>query len=305
MRKNFKYFLISFFFSSFFFFFLNFFEENLQDFFFWLELQKFPLKAQFSQEFLEKYSPLRNWKVKNLELEAEAAISLFVDKKNQEKVLFEKNAQKRLPLASLTKLMTALVALENYQISETIEISQKDILTKESKIYPGQKIKIEKLLHFLIVISENSAAQALANKIGFDLFVFLMNEKAKFLNLKNTFFANPTGLDPLKENEKINYSSAEDLAKLAKYITLKRPFIWQISTLKKIDSQENTNKLLGKVPAILGGKTGETKRAGKCFLLVIQAPNREGFIINVILNAKDHFKEMKKMITWIKHAYEW
>ncbi len=180
--------------------------------------------------------------------------------------------------------MTAAIVLEYYDISQ---ISDGELL------YP------------LLIESNNDAAIILAGIIGEEAFVDLMNLEAKNLGLNNTYFANPTGLDPDFIADPINYSTVRDLAKFARYLTTEKPLIWDISTIPEFGNATNTNELLGKISGIIGGKTGETPRAGECFLLVVGAPKNKGYVINVILNSKNHFEEMEKLIGWVKYAYKW
>ena len=288
MSKNFKIFLIALILCLPFWWGVNVFQEKIEDFLFWKKMADNPqiLLAQMAQEErLAKLKPIRNKKINNLEIEAKAALSVFIDNQGVERILFEKDGDKVLPIASLTKLMTANVVLKHYDIS--------------------QIVGIKKLLYILLIKSDNEAAIALAEIIGKEAFVDLMNLEAKNLGLNNTYFANPTGLDPEFPTEPINHSTAQDLVKFAKYLTLERPLIWDISTVQTFEDKVNTNELLEEIPGIIGGKTGETPRAGKCLLLVVQAPKNKGYIINVILNSENHFKEMKELIDWTKYAYKW
>jgi D-alanyl-D-alanine carboxypeptidase (penicillin-binding protein 5/6) len=164
---------------------------------------------------------------------------------------------------------------------------------------------VAKLLFPLLIGSNNNAAINLAEVIGKEAFVELMNLEAKRLGMDNTHFINPTGLESKEPERSSNYSAPKDLVKLAKYITFERPLIWEISIIKEFENIKNTNELLGKISGIIGGKTGETPLAGKCLLLVVQAPKNKGFIVNVIINSENHFEEMKKLINWTKYAYKW
>jgi D-alanyl-D-alanine carboxypeptidase len=242
------------------------------------------LAQVIQEENLARLKPIRNRQVKDLEIEAEAAISVFVKPDGSEKILFEKNAQKPLPIASLTKLMTANVVLEYYDVSDS---------------------KISYLLYPLLISSDNNAALNLAKFLNEEAFVDLMNLEAKKLGMENTRFFNPTGLDPKENKDQINHSTAKDLIKLAKDITTNHPLIWEITTTKAFEDNINTNELLDELPTIIGGKTGDTPRAGGCLLLILKAPKGRGYLVNVILNSKNRFEEMKKLINWTQHAYNW
>lgn len=217
-----------------------------------------------------------------LELDAKAAISVFVDHQGSEEIIFEKNADQPLPIASLTKLMTASIFLKHYDV---------------------EREETVKLLLSLLIESNNEAANDLATIIGKDSFLGMMNSEAEELGMENTHFANPNGLDPKRPDESLNYSTAKDLVKLAKHITLEQPLLWEISIIQEFDNIKNTNELLGQIPGIIGGKTGETVLAGKCLILVVQAPKDNGFIVNIILNSENRFEEMKKLIDWTENAY--
>lgn len=285
--KNIKIFLAVFFISLPFWWGVNVLQGNLENFLFWQKMAANPelLTAQIAwEEKLEKLKPMRNKQIDDFEIAAEAAISVFIDKEDSEKILFEKNSDRPLPIASLTKLMTANIVLGYYEINQE---------------------EIAKLLFPLLIESNNNAAINLAETTGKEAFVESMNLEIKKLGMDNTHFANPTGLDPKESENSLNYSTAKDLVKLAKYITFERPLIWEISIIPEYENTTNTNKLLDEIPGIIGGKTGETPLAGKCLLLVIQAPKNKGFIVNVILNSENHFEKIKKLIDWIRYAYKW
>jgi D-alanyl-D-alanine carboxypeptidase len=147
----------------------------------------------------------------------------------------------------------------------------------------------------------------LTEPIGEEGFVDLMNINAKNLGLKNTRFFNPTGLEPDGPNEPINHSTVGDLVKLAKYILKNYPQIFKITanqsyTILKPNGAvhhfipENTNELLGKVPGIIGGKTGWSPKASGCLLLVLKNPKGNGYFVTVVLGSNDRFGDMKKII---------
>jgi D-alanyl-D-alanine carboxypeptidase len=287
MSKNLKFFLSSLLLSLPFWWGVNVLQKSLEDFLFWerMSVRSDLLMAQVAQENnLDKLKPIRNNLVGNLEIGAEAVISVFLKNDGSEKVLLEKNSEKTLPIASLTKLMTANVVLEHYDIEEP---------------------QIAYLLYPLLIASDNKAAQDLTGLTEEEAFVDLMNLEAKKLGLINTYFVNPTGLDPDNPEDPINYSTVNDLAKFARYITAEKPLIWEISILYAFEDNVSTNELLQEFPEIIGGKTGWTERAEGCLLLVLKAPGGKGEIINVILGSDDRFGDMKKLIGWINSAYKW
>lgn len=298
---------------------VNFFEKKLEDFFFWQEISQNPqiFTAQINLEIkLESLKPTRVRAVGNLEIKAESAISVLIKNGENPKVLFEKNKDKKLPIASLTKLMTALIILENYDLSQTVEVS-KEAVSKESEfgnLKIGEKFLARELLYPLLMESSNDAAYALAEMIGEKNFIDLMNIKAASLNLEKTFFVNPTGLDPDNPAELTNYSTADDLVKLGHYLRKNQKFFWEILGTREYNlyspdgvfhhQLKNTNELLNEIPQI-GGKTGWTPEAQGCLLVVYKAPQNRGEIINVVLGAESRFEEMKKLINWLNKAYKW
>ena len=293
---------------------VNVLEKNLEDFLFWQKMAENPqiLTAQLTAEsILESLIPIRKKDIPDFELGAKSGISVLVNSQGSEKILFEKNSQRILPIASLTKLMTADIVLKNYDLSQEIKISEKAVNQEEKlgKLETGKIFSVKYLLYPLLMESSNDAAYALAEVIGLRTFIDSMNLEAKNLLLDNTHFLNPTGLDSENSNDSINYSTAKDLVKLTGYLLKEQPLIWEILSTPKFDLYGpeliNINKLLEEIPGIVGGKTGYTEKALGCFLLVTKAPNSNDYLINVILGSEDRFGEMKKLIDWLNQAYRW
>lgn len=214
-----------------------------------------------------------------LNLSASAAISAEIDFENSDKILFAKGIKKKLPIASLTKLMTAVVSLDNYDLSDK---------------------SVSDFLHMMIIGSCNKSALALSEKMGEEKFITLMNQKAKEIGMLDTSFVEPAGL-----SEK-NYSTAEDLVALVKYILSESKYskIIDISRQKEFYSEEsgvfeNTNQLLVELPDIIGGKTGFTEEAKGCLILIIYNEKSNDYVIDIILGSDDRFLEMKKIINHI------
>lgn len=241
--------------------------------------------------------PQRNWSVPELNIQAKSALAMESDLEN-EKNLYSKNADIKLPIASLTKLMTAIVVLDNYNLQDTILVEKVD----DSKI--SVSLSIESALYVMLIESSNKAAYALAEKIGVEKFTELMDQKAIYIGLKNTFFAEPSGL-----SEK-NYSTARDLAKLAQHIIKNYPKIIEISGLKEFNVPNfgtitNKNELLGQISEIIGGKTGFTNAAQGCLFLAVNNAKANDYLIYVVLGSEDRFSEMKNIINWVNSAYLW
>ena len=317
--RNFNYFLIFLLLSPLLWLGSNILEERLKDFFYWLELAENPhlmasQERQLSfQNRLRELKPVRIKNVPDLEISAKSAISVLVDKQGKERILFEKEKDIKLPIASLTKLITAKIVIDNYDLSKKIKISEEAVNQEENfgKLSAGKILSVKYLLYPLLMESSNDAAYALSNDydgMTEEKFLQLMNEKSINFGLQNTYFANSTGLDPEKPEEPKNYSTAFDLAKLAENL-LEDKLLWEILAVPSFNSYgpelSNTNALLGKLPRIVGGKTGYTEEALGCFLLVIEAPRGKGYIISVILGSSDRFGEMEKLAAWLYQAYKW
>lgn len=233
------------------------------------------------------------------EVNAESAISVESNFFSTDKIIFKKDSDKKLPIASLTKLMTAVIVLDNYNLSDNIVVDKfadsQDPMKLDVKL--GDKMPVESFLEIMLIESSNKSAYALSEKIGETKFVGLMNEKAKELGLQDTSFADPTGLSPN------DISSADDLTKLAEYILKNYPKIGDISRKKELyvygfGNVENTDELLGEIPEIVCSKTGFTDAAKGCLLLVTNNPKNNDYIISVILGADDRFSEMEKIINY-------
>jgi len=300
---------------------INLLEKNLSDFFYLQEVSKNPqiFAAQINlQEHIKNLRPLRDKNVPDLEIIAKSGLSVLIKNDGEEKILFEKDVDQKLPIASLSKLMTTLVVLDNYDLSKEIKISKEAVAQEEDfgKLEIGRVYAVNYLLYPLLMESSNDAAFSLASDydgMTFEKFVELMNSTARKLGFNNTSFVNPSGLDP-EENEpqtRINYSTVRDLAELTKGL-LNKPLIWEILSTPKYSfygpELTNTNELLGEIPGIVGGKTGYTDTAGGCMVLVTKAPGEKGILVNVILGSdggNGRFGEMKKLVNWLNTAYKW
>ena len=209
------------------------------------------------------------------------------------RILYGKAMHDPERIASITKIMTAILAVESGKLQNTVTISSRAVQTEGSSIYlkPGQKIKMEDLVYGLMLRSGNDAANAIAETVGGSIegFVYMMNEKAKEIGMSNTFFSNPSGLD---ENGKEHYSSAYDMALLTKY-AMENPMYAKIAGTKLHRAKntaeswdyvwKNKNKLLTFMYKYsTGGKTGFTKKARRT--LVSTASKNGMDLIVVTLN---------------------
>ena len=229
-------------------------------------------------------------------------------------VLYSKNSNEKMPIASISKIMTALIVLENSELADSVFITENAFQTEGRKegLSVGEEITVEDLMKIMIVGSNNIAATAFAEHIGgsVDGFVDLMNQKSEILGLKDTAFYNPTGLD----QKNMNISTAFDIAQLVDY-SMEISFIWEYSKMrnvvvdsvdgKLIHKVKNTNLLLGKMENIIGGKTGFTDEAGECLVLILNEPETNRNVITVVLNANNRFFQTERLGNWIFDSYEW
>jgi len=178
--------------------------------------------------------------LKEYEIQAKSAISVEIDSDGNENIIFQKNTNEKLPIASLTKLITASVVFDFYEQAEQIEISKNAVLQLEKTgfLKQGETLSLDGLLHSMLIESSNDAAYAVTDLVGVNGFVGLMNILSKDIGMTNSYFYNPNGLDPtdvnMKENE-INYSTVLDLVKLSKYLLQKYPEVFEITSKERYD----------------------------------------------------------------------
>jgi D-alanyl-D-alanine carboxypeptidase len=200
-------------------------------------------------------------------------------------IISEKNADELRHMASITKMMTCLLALENGQMGDTIEITQDVYVAKDSRVKLGDKYEMRHLIDEMMLISDNDAAYALAKHIGGDTLKFcdMMNEKAEYLGMTHTHFANPNGVPNPN-----NYSTASDLIRLSRYCMRDSLFASIVGTIEKdvplLDGRHmpcrNTNVLLKTYEGCMGIKTGFTRQAGNC---LASAASRDGVTLYLVL----------------------
>jgi len=214
--------------------------------------------------------------------------------------LFEFNATKRWPIASVSKLMTSVVALEKIGLEKEMKMSATAVATEgiTGGFKAGETFKTEDLLKAMMVVSSNDAAMAVAEDFGKEQFVDLMNQKAKELGMNDTYYEEPTGLSFL------NQSTANDLVKLANYIYANHPQILEISRQKEVLIKElntkksrkllNINRFAGQADFI-GGKTGYIDESGRNLVAFFNKDNK--IILTIVLGAENAFEETKKIIS--------
>ena len=200
-------------------------------------------------------------------------------------IISQKNADNKHFMASITKMMTCLLALENGNMNDTLFITDDVFINKDSWVKLGDGYQLADLVREMMMVSDNDAAYAIAKHIGGDTLTFynMMNEKALYLGMDSTHFANPNGMP----NDS-NYSSASDLVRLSRYCMWDSAFAEIVSTeeadLPLIDGRHlecyNTNQLLYNYEGCIGIKTGFTRQAGNC---LASAATRDGTTLYLVL----------------------
>lgn len=232
-----------------------------------------------------------------------AAAYLFYDV-DANRVVFAENADIALPIASLTKLMTALLVLEAGNLDTEVIVQREDIIGGASMLLvPGEVITVEQLLWGLLIPSGNDAAMTLARHVAgsVDAFVERMNRRASALGLQQTTFVNPHGLD-----EDGHLSSAVDLLVLAKETwdyPLFRQIVRTAQTTVNGHPLTSTNEWLDLYPGTNGIKTGTTDNAGQCLIVGIQRDGRQ--IIGIVLGSNDRYRDMQILHQRYLENYQW
>lgn len=248
--------------------------------------------------------------VKDDELVVNAPSILCFDRASKT-VIYEKNGYQKRAMASTTKIMTAIVAIENGNLNDVVVVSKKAASINGSRLglKEGDEITLENLLYGLLICSGNDAAIAIAEHIGGNVenFCNMMTNKAKELGAENTSFTSPHGLD-----DKQHYTTAYDLSIIADYamdipifskiVQLNFATIYINNNPKQI---KNTNNLLGSVEGVNGIKTGFTNNAGRCIVLSVTRDNWQ--LIFVVLGCnttKQRTNDSMKFIEYCFNNYE-
>lgn len=248
-------------------------------------------------------------------LDIKAKSAYVLDIKSKE-VFFDRNGDSQLPLASLTKIMTAVTALSLTPESTILSIDQGDlILEGDSGLYANEKWRLGDLLNLILIESSNDGAYAVSskigrifapesNEIGRKFFLGMMNKTARDLSLSQTYFNNESGLD-LNSSISGGYGSARDMASLIGYAVTKYPNVFRstkydelkLQSLSKLGHKAvNTNKTINSIPGIIASKTGYTDLAGGNLAVVFDA----GFgspVAVVVLGStyEDRFTDVEKL----------
>lgn len=271
--------------------------------------------------------PTRKPGIPNLYV-ANAHASVIIDA-NSGTVLHENSAHEKRQIASLTKLMTAMIVVERVKnLEEPVTITEEAVYAEGTRVgcprsgfcngtrlKPGEQVSVRNLLKATLMNSANDAAISLGMYIGGTQagFADIMNARARELGLNNTNFCTPSGLE-IDGQESECYSTAYDIAKITEN-ALHYDVLWEImrlpdTTITSLDGKIshdifNTDTLLGQYPNLLGTKTGFTPLAGYSLLAVATDPKKEHKIISVVLDDPTRWEDIKKMFEWTFSSHTW
>jgi len=236
--------------------------------------------------------------------EISARASLIYDLTTN-KVIYQKNVKEKHPMASLTKIMTSIIALENQDKDDKYKVTKKDLIGEDSMgLSQGEILSLKELLYGLILHSGNDAAETLANNFpgSRKKFIEAMNNKVKALGLSDTNFTNPTGL----EGDGSQYTTSYDLLVVTRYAILNFPlfnevvstFDYNIPQTKahKAYFLENETNLLTSYSGVKGVKTGYTPEAGLCLVTYLDYGGHK--IIGILLGSDNRRQEMKELLDY-------
>lgn len=239
-------------------------------------------------------------------LSATSALALDLDSGF---LFFVKDPDKRVPIASTTKLMTALVAVDYFQSTQVLSVPDTSLVSGSTMgLKSGEELTFRSLLYGMLLNSGNDAAYVIAANFpgGVIAFVEVMNTRAKALGLSNTHFENPAGFDSPN-----HFSSASDLSKIAVVVAqnplLARAVATREVTVSSVDQGiihplKNLNKLLG-LPGVLGMKTGTTPAGRENLVGLVENDGHK--ILTVILGSDDRFGETEKLLEWVASNFAW
>ncbi|MBU1130688.1 serine hydrolase [Patescibacteria group bacterium] len=249
----------------------------------------------------------------SLGMAVSAASAIVIDKESG-MALWQKNPESARPVASITKLLTALVFLDNNPgWDEVVTIQPSDYREGgQIRVYTGEKITIRDLFNAMLVVSSNNAAMALVRSTGLseEEFVIAMNQKARELGMSQSVFLEPTGLEPG------NISTISDIVKLAqaafskdeiKWATSQKQYTYSVLNVDRNYTLDNTNKLLNSYLDIRAGKTGYLEEAGYCLISEVKGPSEQSVIVAVLgsQSEADRFQDLKALSQWSFDNYIW
>lgn len=236
-----------------------------------------------------------------------SAKSAYFVEVNSGRVLYQKDSHQRLPVASLTKIMTAIITLENRKWQDEIKISEyaSSMEPDHMELQPGEKLTVEDLLYGIFLISANDAAEALAENVtsSREDFIKRMNNKALQLGMNDTLFINPSGL---QEDGREQYSSAYDVALMSRYLVNEFPHVTDISNtphivLPKTEMHQDYDlysgiNLLTTYPGVVGLKTGFTPEAGLTLVTLAKKDGQK--VLGVLLSSENRRSEAKELLDY-------
>jgi serine-type D-Ala-D-Ala carboxypeptidase (penicillin-binding protein 5/6) len=228
----------------------------------------------------------------------------------ENKVLFERNARQRMPMASLTKIMTAIVALEDPKMPSSYRVYGEDLVGEDSMgLEAGEILTKEELLYGLMLNSGNDASEVLAHNYsaGRSAFLTAMHDKAKALGLADTSFSNPSGL----QGDGVQYTTAHDLLVMTRYaldtfqlfreIVATYEYEIPANNTHKVYYLTNETNLISTYPGVKGVKTGYTPEAGMCLITYYEKDGVK--LVGILLNSPDRRGEMKMLLDYALTTY--
>ncbi len=233
-----------------------------------------------------------------------SAKSALVYDLTDETTVYEKNSQERLPMASITKLMTAIVAIDHKRKDNRYVVYEEALVGENTiGLSAGEVMTLEELLYGVFMYSANDAAETLAlNTMDRSEFISTMNKKAKAIGLTNTNFTNPTGL----QGDGNQYTTAYDLLVLARFVVSNYPEIIKASSTEEIVLEEsedhyeyhlyNQLNLITSYPGVKGLKDGYTPEAGLCLVTYLDYKGHK--MIGIILGSENRRQEMKDLLDY-------
>jgi serine-type D-Ala-D-Ala carboxypeptidase (penicillin-binding protein 5/6) len=261
-----------------------------------------------------EYVPYRDWRVGVPEVDAKAAL---VEGSKSGKIYYERNMRERLPIASLTKLATALAVIEAVDPGEKVAVTKHAVGTDGDfgNLVVGEELAAGDLMRAMLIASSNDAAVALADYVSATKsknLIEIMNANAQILDMKDTHFASVNGLE-----DDNNYSTPADLAKLFKAAAA-NTYIFDIMQSQSADVLSadgkfthrlvTSNKLLGDSNGVIAGKTGYTEKAGGNLAELVRNQNADDDFMVVVLgstNEDTRFEAARTLIEWVGAAYKW
>lgn len=262
------------------------------------------------QQTNPSYAPVRDTSVADPIVDANTAAVYHLESQQE---LWTKNPSMQVPVASLTKLLSALVVSDLFVSEEVVEVSSSSLRVDGQKqtLFEGELLTVQSLLTMMLVESSNDAAFALAAHAAekeID-FVSEMNAKAWAIGMRGCAFRDPAGLDDT------GYCNVRDLLRLARVVLLQYPQLLPVMTQQTtqvvsvdqavVHEIENTNELLDDVPGILGGKTGYTDGALGCLILITSTNGQRDTILTVVLGSAQRFTDTRMLLDWTQQAFLW